>query len=72
VIFGLDSLEYTEANLIISSIMYFLAMITSIDGIDLYSTESRRNAILNLINKNEKDFNLKILSSPNLIKLYPR
>jgi hypothetical protein len=52
--------------------MYFLAMITSIDGIDLYSTESRRNAILNLINKNEKDFNLKILSSPNLIKLYPR
>lgn len=51
--------ESSEITQIICSIFYFLGNLTTIDGEDLFTTESRRLAIINLLSSNEKEFPFK-------------
>jgi hypothetical protein len=53
-VFAPNSRQTSEIHQIVCSIFFFLGNLTSIDGEDLFSTESRRLAIISLIAPIEK------------------
>lgn len=67
-----DSPEMKEIARIVSSIFYFLCTLTTINGEDLFTTESRRGAIIHLILPNEKDFPFNAIRSSCISKFIPK
>jgi hypothetical protein len=57
---------------IVSSIFYFLCTLTSINEEDLFTTESRRQAIVYLVAPAEKDFPFAALKLSPLFPYIPR
>lgn len=70
--YGEDSPEIKEVKKIVSSIFYFLCALTTINEEELFTTESRRGAIVHLIAPNEKEFPFAALRHSPLFRLIPR
>lgn len=69
--YSANSKEMAEIMQIITSIFYFLANLTTTDRNDLYSTESRRVAIIHLLTPNEKEFPFKAIKASPLFRYIP-